>query len=221
MSLVLADAGQWIGLALLLGGVLVTLIGKAAGGKTKRVELGGDADRLGDRRAERPEFVVEEEADDDPAERARWRRAQRDLLRQIYTRRREIENAIREHRRAGSPVPPRLERELQLVAEAANQVEAGDFELPPEAAAPAAAPPPPPRRPEPPRPQPSPVAATAVAKSAVSKSQIGTGGGGTRTGRANPKADRLLALLRRRESARTVIVATEVLGPPVALRDRR
>jgi hypothetical protein len=241
VPLPLADGG-WIGIILLVVGVIVTLLAKAVEKANQRkggASTPGDAD------------LFEPVDDDDSAdlnddgvesfqERIRQRQMERDLRRQLL---REIEAEIRQRLRARQEVPDRLADELRQVAVTLNRLEAGELEVRVEPEPqPQPLPQPQPGRLAPtPRPVPSPQAQPSrrermagpireaklakaeptipgdVATGAVGKSEIGSG-----EGHAGPtvseKARRLRRLLSKQDSIRTILVAKEVLDPPVALR---
>ncbi len=83
-----------------------------------------------------------------------------------------------------------------------------------------------PRRPEPARPKPTPQprripAPAPSAAPVVSEQEIGGGKRRRRSSGKSSPADKLRELLQEKGTARSIIVATEVLGPPAALREDR
>lgn len=194
IPLSLADAGGVIFAILLVVAAIVSIISANAQKRREQRELLGN--RAGDRTRRTD---IDERIDE--------RRRERLETNERRQRRREIERELRHLRRSGQPAPPELLRELGV-------------EIAPDQA-------PAPRRgtrakrvkPD------TPTSATAAAPQkigpGVSATAIGTGNAVPSQQRrsSSVSAKRLRRVLRNRDSARSVIVATEVLGKPVALRE--
>ena len=191
----LADAGQWIGLALLLGGVLVTILGKVFGGDRKTPIIG------------QGETVPEERPDEGAGEAAAMPqldpRQRRQARSQLLERRRTLEEAAARFEATGQRVPAQLHAEVDFIDDALAELDRQDAA----------------DRPKPqPRPQPAQPVVPLVAANAVSTTAIGTGDASPAVPRDNGKARRLRRLLRTPGSARSIVAAAEVLSPPVSLR---